>query len=97
MLQRNPLSNYTKVDKKAIVGKESIIKELMPLKTQKGDAVVAIFTDDTYTYVPSADLDWVLDELMEDEESMKELATDGLKVTVKEHTSKNGRNYFTMF
>lgn len=97
MKKRNVLSDYTKIDKKDIVNKEKKLVNLMPLTTENGEAVVAIFDDDTYTYVPSADLQWVLDEVLTDEESMEEITTVGFLVTVKEHTSKNGRNYYTMF
>lgn len=97
MKKRNILSDYTKIDKKDIVNKEMKLTNLIPLTTEKGDAVVAVFEDDTYTYVPSTDLQWVIDEVLTDDESMNEITTVGFMVTVREHTSKNGRSYYTMF
>ena len=97
MKKRNVLADYTKIDKGDIIGKQMKLVNLIPLTTKNGEAVVAVFEDNTYTFVPSADLQWVIDEVLNDEESMNEITTAGYMVTVEENMSGNGRKYYTMF
>ena len=97
MKKRNILSGYTKVTKEELINVEKTLKDLIPLVTENGQAVAAIFEDDTYTYVPSCDLEWVLSEILTDDVSMSEIHNGEVTVIIEKKTSKNGREYFTMF
>lgn len=97
MKKRNILSGYTKVSKEELVNVEKTLKDLIPLTTENGQAVAAIFDDDSYTYVPSCDVEWVLNEILTDDVSMAEIHNGEVTIKINKKISKNGREYFTMF
>ena len=97
MKQRNVLANYTKVSKEELIDKRIPINDIILVDTQNGKAPVVIFDNDKYTYVPSADVDFVIDEIYSDEDEMKNVYNGAYFMHVRKKTSKNGREYYLMF
>lgn len=96
MKKKNILSGYTKVDKEQLIGQTLTVVDLIKLNTENGEAVAVIFDDNTFTYLPTADLDYIRNEIMPNEEYMEEIHS-GYAVIIEKKTSKNGRTYYVMF
>ena len=97
MKQRNVLANYTKVSKEELIGKRIPINDIILIDTQNGKTPVVIFDNDKYTYVPSADVDFVIDEIYCDEDEMENVHNGKYFMHVRKKTSKSGREYYLMF
>lgn len=96
MLVKNALSKYTKVDKETLIGKQVKVVDLVPVTTENGRAMAAIMDDNTFTYVPSADVDFAY-QLLADADSINEIREKGIMVTITAKTSKSNRTYYVMF
>lgn len=97
MKQRNVLANYTKVSKEELIDKRIRIDDIILVDTQTGKAPVVIFDNNKYTYVPSVDVDFVIDEIYNNEDEMENVHDGAYFMNVRKKTSKNGREYYLMF